>query len=271
VNALTPNIVIEAFQQLSTGRPMIARNGAVMLSAVLRYGMAKYPGTLKSNPVAILTSRHVTVMQKIQPRHECLVYDPEKRINDFEQYFKGIQQMHEIRRDLALFILYTGCRNNEGAKLEWRHINMEHRELLIGDTKNRHPLHVPLNSQTMAILERRKEQNPDECIYVFPAIDERTKGHVSIKAEVLAKVTGLELTVHALRRTYITLGRKLKRYEDTDRLTNHVDGSVSGKHYDETDVSDLRETANMIGNEIERRMLAVTAKVIDISTGRKAA
>lgn len=271
VNALAPNTVIEMFQQLSIGRPMMARNGAVMLSAVLRYGMAKYPGTLKSNPVAILTSRHVTVMQKIQPRHECLVYDPEKRINDFEQFFKGIQQMHEIRRDLALFILYTGCRNNEGAKLEWRHLNMEHRELLIGDTKNRHPLHIPLNSQTMAILQRRKEQCPEGCLYVFPAIDERRHGHASMKAEVLAKVTGLQITVHALRRTYITLGRKLKRYEDTDRLTNHVDGSVSGKHYDETDVSDLRETAQMIGNEIERRMLAETAKVIDIATGRKAA
>lgn len=271
VNALAPDTVIESFQLLSVGRPMQARNAAVMLSAVLRYGMAKYPGTLKVNPIAVLTSRHVTVMHKIQPRHECLVYDTEKRINDFEQFFKGIQQMHEIRRDLALFILYTGCRNNEGAKLEWRHVSMEHRELLISDTKNRHPLHIPLNSQTMAILTRRKEQCPEDCLYVFPAIDERRHGHVSMKAEVLAKVTGLKLTVHALRRTYITLGRKLKRYEDTDRLTNHVDSSVSGKHYDETDVHDLRETANMIGSEIERRMLAVTAKVIDISTGRKAA
>ena len=168
------------------------------------------------------------------------------------------------------FILYTGCRNNEGAKLMWRHINMEHRELLIGDTKNRHPLHIPLCSQVMAILQRRKDQAPEESEYVFPAIDERRHGHASMKAEVLAKVTGLKLTVHALRRTYITLGRKLKRYEDTDRLTNHVDGSVAGKHYDQTDFTDLRETCQMIGNEIEKLMLAETAKVIDIATGRRA-
>ena len=30
---------------------------------------------------------------------------------------------------------------------------------------------------------------------------------------------------------------------------------MTGKHYDETDLEDLRETANMIGDEIERRML----------------
>lgn len=271
VNALTPDIVTEKFQQLAIGRPMLARNGAVMLSAVLRYGLAKYPGTLKSNPMAILTSRHVNVMQKIQPRHECLIYDAGKRVNDFEQFFKGIMQLHEIRRDLILFILYTGCRSMEGMKLLWKHINMEHKELFVSDSKNRHPLHVPLCSQAMAILKRRKDANPEDSEYVFPAIDHRTKPHATIQSEVLVKATGLKLTIHALRRSYITLGRKLKRYEDTDRLTNHVDGSVSGKHYDETDIEDLRETCQMIGNEIERRMLAETAKVIDIETARAAA
>ena len=79
------------------------------------------------------------------------------------------------------------------------------------------------------------------------------------------------MTVHGLRRTFITVVRKLKRYEDTDRLTNHVDGSMAGKHYDQTSVEDLRETCQMIGNEIERRMLAETAKIIDISTARQVA
>ena len=74
-----------------------------------------------------------------------------------------------------------------------------------------------------------------------------------------------------MRRTFITVGRKLKCHEDSDALTNHIDNTVSGRHYDETDVEDLRETAQMIGNEIERLMLAETAKVIDISAGRKAA
>jgi len=45
---------------------------------------------------------------------------------------------------------------------------------------------------------------------------------------------------------------------------------MAGKHYDETSIEDLRETCQMIGNEIERRMLAQTAKVIDIGTARAA-
>ncbi len=265
VNNLIPAVVMDKFQQLISGGPMIARNGVVMLSAVLKFGMAKYPGSLKSNPMAVLTSRHVNVMPKIEPRHECLIYDAEKRRNDFELFFIGLQKLHEIRRDMALFILYTGTRSNESAKLMWKHINMEHKELRIGDTKNRHPLHIPLNSQAMSILIRRLDQSPEECEYVFPAIDERRHGHATMKAEVLRKVTGLELTVHALRRTYITIGRKLKRYEDTDRLTNHVDSSVAGKHYDETDIDDLRETTQLIGDRIEKLMNGgIGAKVIPL-------
>lgn len=272
VNILTPDIVLDKFQQIAAAGAMSARNSAVMLSAVLNYGLAKYPGTLKTNPLAILTSRHVNVMKKIEPRHECLIYDAEKKRNDFQVFFKGLQTMSEIRRDLHLFTLYAGMRRTESSTLEWQHIDLEHKELHIMDTKNREDLHIPLNRQAMTILERRKAQAPEGCKWVFPAVIGTSKqGHAGMTAEHLRKVTGLYLTIHALRRTFITVGRKLKRYEDTDRLTNHVDGSMAGKHYDETSIEDLRETCQMIGNEIERRMLAETAKVIDISTGREAA
>ena len=80
------------------------------------------------------------------------------------------------------------------------------------------------------------------------------------------------LTVHGLRRTFITIGRKLKIFEDTDRLTNHIDSSVTGKHYDGTEVDDLREPLQRIANEIERLMVhGVGAKIIAIGTGKQAA
>lgn len=269
VNNLTPDVVLDKFQQIAG--PMAARNSSLMLSAVLNYGLAKYPGTLKFNPLAILTSRHVNVMEKIKPRHECLIYDADKKRNDFQTFFNTIQVMAEVRRDLLLFTLYTGMRNAESSTLEWQHIDLEHKELHIKDTKNRQDLHVPLSRQAMAILNRRKELAQDNDRWVFPAVIKCKTGHASMKPDYLKKVTGLDLTIHALRRTFITVGRKLKRYEDTDRLTNHVDSSMAGKHYDETGIEDLRETCQMIGNEIERRMLAEKAKVISIASGREAA
>ena len=267
VNSLTPDIVMEKFQQIAATGPMNARNSAVMLAAVLNYGLAKYPGTLKSNPMAILTSRHVNVMKKIEPRHECLIFDAEKKRNDFPFFFKGLETLSEIRRDLILFTLYTGMRHSETATLEWQHIDIEHKDLHIKDTKNREDLHIPLNRQAMAIMERRKAQAPEGCQWVFPAIIGSNKsGHATMRSDHLRKVTGLDLTIHALRRTFITTGRKLKRREDTDLLTNHVDSSMAGKHYDETSIEDLRETAQMIGDTIERHMLDEKAKIIQFPT-----
>ncbi len=74
-------------------------------------------------------------------------------------------------------------------------------------------------------------------------------------AAQLKTKTGLKITV-GLRRSFITIGRKLKIFEDTDLLTNHIDSSVTGKHYDGTDIEDLREPLQKIADKIERLMLA---------------
>jgi integrase len=211
-------------------------------------------------------------MKKIEPRHECLIFDAEKKRNDFPLFFKGLQTLSEIRRDLILFTLYTGMRHMESSTVEWQHIDLEHKELHIKDTKNREDLHIPLNRQAMAILERRKAQAGEGSTYVFPGIISSNKtGYATMRSDHLRAVTGLTLTIHALRRTFITTGRKLKRREDTDALTNHIDSSMAGKHYDETSIEDLRETTQMIGDTMERRMLEEKAKVIELVTGRAAA
>lgn len=274
VNSLTPDVVMEKFQQIAAGGAMTARNSAVMLSAVLNYGLAKYPGTLKSNPLAILTSRHVNVMKKIEPRHECLIFDGEKKRNDFKAFHEGMKKLTEVRSDLYQFTLFTGLRRMEATPLQWDHVDLQHAELRIEDTKNRNELHIPLNRQAMAILKRRRDVVDEGCPWVFCS----TKGAINktgfsvMRSDNLKRVTGLDITVHALRRTFITIGRKLKRREDTDLLTNHVDSSMAGKHYDETTVDDLRETSQMIGNEIERLMLHVVgANVINLATAREAA
>lgn len=90
-------------------------------------------------------------------------------------------------------------------------------------------------------------------------------GHVRLMAAELKAKTGLNITVHGLRRTFITTARRLKIFEDADRLTNHIDASVSGRHYDGTGVDDLRQSLKRIADEIERLMTeGVGAKVIHL-------
>jgi integrase len=263
VGNLPPETVIEKYQQIAQSGPMAARLTTAVLSAVLNYGVAKYPKALRWNPLAVLKSRHVNIMEKIKPRHECLTYDAKKQRNDFKPFYDGLLKMSEIRQNLFLLTLYTGLRNLEAASLRWDQVDLKHAELKISDTKNRYDLHVPLNKQAMAILKHRKNKAEEDAVYIFPAEGPNSKtGHAFMHPSLLRTATGLDITVHGLRRTFTTIGRKLKRYEDTSRLTNHIDSSIEGKHYDETDVEDLRETCQMIGDTMERFMLESDSNVI---------
>jgi integrase len=265
ISAITPDAVLDKYRSNEHEfGAATARNSSSVLSAILNYGRATYPSALHNNPLAVLSNPHVCVRQGKRARHDCLVYDPEKKRNDFPVFLNGLQVCTDLVRDGFLFCLYTGMRRSEVEGLQWVNVDMDHKELLLEDTKNRQDLHIPLNSQAMAILQRRKDVALDDKM-VFPAARAGGKnrtGHIQLNPTSLKRYSGLDLTVHGLRRTFITTGRKLKRFEDTDRLTNHIDNSMAGRHYDETGIEDLRDTAQMIGNEIERRLIDAKAKVL---------
>ena len=109
--------------------------------------------------------------------------------------------------------------------------------------------------------------------YVFPSTAKKSKnGHVVLRADKLRPKTGLEVTPHSLRRTFTTIGERLRlRREDVNLLTNHIDQTVPGKHYSRIGVEDLRAPLQAIGNEVERLMInGIGAKVIPIHTAQAA-
>lgn len=261
VKGLSPGVVIERYKQAERKHgPFGARNAFVMLSAVLNYARAKYPVTIKHNPLQVLSlGKH---MRKIEARTDRLEGE------DFRQFYDGIQGFNEITRDCYLFCLYHGTRSEEAAGLRWEHVDFEKLCIRVPDTKNRHTLHVPLSRQSLALLKQRKARNPDVSPWVFPSLfrpqQHNKSGHVRLMAAELRAKTGLkEITVHGLRRTFITTGRQLKHFEDVERLTNHLDNSVTGRHYDGTGIDDLRQPLQAICDTIERYMIeGVGAKVI---------
>jgi len=267
---LTPEIVIDRFRQVETAHgPYGARNAFVMLTAIINYAMVKYPGVLTTNPLNVL--RQGKHMKKIKARADRLDG------NDFRTFHEGIQNFNEILRDAYLVCLYHGMRSEEATGLRWEHVNLERQTITIPDTKNRLALHVPLCRQSMAVLIRRLDQNPVGFEWVFPSIptilrhSTNKTGHVRLMAASLKLHTKLDITVQGLRRTFITTARKLKIFEDAERLTNHVDSSVTGRHYDGTDVEDLRRPLQTIANEIERLMVhGMGAKVVELATARAA-
>lgn len=249
---LSPEVTIERYKKAEQDHgPFGARNAFTMLSAVLNYARLKYPATITSNPLLILRlGQH---MRKIEARDDRL------EGTDFKAFHDGIQGFNEITRDGYLLCLYQGLRSEETAGLRWEHVDLEKKEIIMPDTKNRQTLNVPLSRQSVEIVTGRLERNPKESPWIFPSLyrpqNHNKTGHIRLMAAELRMRTGLKkITVHGLRRTFITTGRRLKMFEDTERLTNHVDNSVTGRHYDGTRVEDLRQPLQAICDEIERLM-----------------
>jgi len=147
----------------------------------------------------------------------------------------------ETTADYLTLLLFTGLRRQEAAQLRWNQVDLDARTLKITDTKNHEEHHLPLSDYLHALLSNKRRDNCDGE-YVFPG--EGTKGYLVEPRRQIAKVTdvsGVEFTLHDLRRTFITVAESLDipAYA-LKRLVNHkMNGDVTAG-YIVTDVERLR-------------------------------
>lgn len=76
------------------------------------------------------------------------------------------EEPNETARDYVMVALLTGARRNNVLSMRWNDISFERKEWRIPETKNGDPLTLPLASQVVEILERRKQDSKSE--WVFP-------------------------------------------------------------------------------------------------------
>lgn len=248
---LRPDVVINRYQEvLDKSGKGAATNAFKMLQAIINYGMILYPQFLERNPVKVITDAEL--WPEIEARKTCL--EPEQ----FKVFHEALLTFSAIHRDCYLFALYQGLRPDEAHSLRWEDVDLKKKTFdqawMDSDTKHRGLL--PLSRQSEAILTRRWDTRQDGDVYVFPSESGKSKsGHVKLRADKLRAKTGLDLTPHSLRRTFTTVGERLKlRREDIDLLTNHVDRTVTGRHYSRIGVEDIRAPLQVICNEIDRLM-----------------
>ena len=102
----------------------------------------------------------------------------------------------------AAFLLYllTGLRRSELLRLQWKHVDLERREIYLPDTKANRAHMVPLSAPAAELLAElpRQSNNP----YVFPG---RDRGHLYDMKRPWLRIrerSGLEdIRLHDLRRT----------------------------------------------------------------------
>lgn len=74
-----------------------------------------------------------------------------------------LNALPEHQREMVLFALATGLRQGNIVKLEWLQVNLalRHAWVLGTQSKNRHPISVPLNEIAMGVLTRQAGKHPE--------------------------------------------------------------------------------------------------------------
>ena len=115
---------------------------------------------------------------------------------ELDRMFKGLREINETAHDLAVFLLWTGCRVGEALALDWEHIDLEHRRVTFVRTKTNRNRTVPIPQRAMNVLLRRwdGEQKPF-------LINQDTFGKQWNKAKARVGLIDKRVTPHTLRHT----------------------------------------------------------------------
>lgn len=258
IRALSKDMVARRFQDLTDSNgPGYANLAMRTLRAVLNFARDNYEDgdgqpILADNPVNRLTRTRVWHPSRrrqtvIRPHQLAAWYAAVQRLKDEQHTRQG-----ETVADYLMTLLFTGLRRSEAANLRWSDVDLMHRTLTVRDTKNRHPLTLPLSEQLWALLSAREAEA--QTVYVFPG-----HGHpgalVEPRAGVrwVARESRVEFTLHDLRRTFITCATGLGIHIYLiKRLVNHKLSNDVTEGYTIHDAEHLRGPAQQIADYLAK-------------------
>lgn len=235
---ITRAMVDESFIEMRERAPGHANHAFTILGTLFNYAIRQYTNDdktpiFKDNPVKVLHRKWA----KLKPRTGRIPDDKLGAVwKQLQVAREGAHNGHTASAlDLITFLLLTGARLSEAAKLTWDRVDLEKGTWHLPDLKNGNKVWLPLSSQAVELLCGRQKREIDSP-YVFPSWD----GHIKDPRDSmknLSAVAGCKLTPHDLRRSFTHVGAWLCRIDiqKIELLTNHVPTSVTARHYLETE------------------------------------
>jgi integrase len=208
--------------------------------------MAERDASLGRNPIAILRRQWHPL-----ERRSRRLWD-----EDFPTFYKAVLALPNMtHRDLILFGMFTGLREQECAGLSWEEVDLRHRIIHIPASrmKNRKPFELPMSSFIYDLLVARRAIGWDGP-FVFPG---QGKSGVSqsfsfAMAQVKA-ASGLVLSPHDLRRSYISVAQNCEISAVALKLlVSHSVGNDVTSGYVVLSDADLRRAAQKVADRLMR-------------------
>lgn len=253
--SINRDMIEKRFTEETKKTPAMANYDFRFLRALLNFAMEKFcidgVPLMPSNPCQRLTV--LRMWNRIERRDTFI------RPSQIRSFFYGLTIDNDdlphmqVAKNHCKFLLFTGCREQEAAKLKRKNIDFEDKTITFERTKNGHkhvlPFGVWLGDFLKGLCEGLK---PDD--FIFPANNK--SGHIQDHRRYIQKIAhncGVLFTLHDLRRTFATIvdHHITGRYSQyvIKRLLNHSQSDVTAG-YIRFGVDDLRKPMQEIEDYI---------------------
>ena len=235
--------------------PTQANRTMRILRAIFEYAHGKYED---ENGIPIFLYNPVKRLNHTRAWFKESRRDTYIKPDDLPKWWQAVSTVSEwldtpdpiLVRDYLTLILFTGLRRGEAAKIRWDWLDLNIKTLTIpsNETKNGHAHSLPLSDYIADILQNRERVNE----FVFPGRGKT--GHLIEPKKPIIKIrerSGINFTLHDLRRTFITVAESLNIRDYTlKRLLNHRSSGDVTDGYIMSDVERLREPMNAISAKL---------------------
>ncbi|MDX1455474.1 MAG: tyrosine-type recombinase/integrase [Gammaproteobacteria bacterium] len=215
------------------------------LRAMFNFTLREHPELPIQNPVHVLSSRKAwfkaTRKTRTIPFHE---------LPDWIEVVQN--RCSQDACDFLLLGLLTGLRRNELCRLRWEDVDLGLFQFTVRETKNHKDHSLPMTAIIKEIFERRagiQMRSP----WVFPGRSNREhiKDPRSWVSEAVRE-TGIEFTIHDLRRTFATVAESISVPVYTlKRLLNHSTSDDVTFGYVNPSIQQLREQMGRISDQMQ--------------------
>jgi integrase len=219
-------------------------NGSMRALRALWNFTAERVPDLPANPVRRLKRQWFPV-----PRRERPV-----RADELPAFYGAVQALlNPVARDYLLLLLFTGLRRREAASLRWDDVDFALRVIRLpaARTKAGRRLDLPMVDVVRDMLVARRALGKET--FVFPA--NSRAGHIvepKFPLDLVAKATGVRVSVHDLRRTFITAAESADISPIALKaLVNHSLGGDVTSGYIQMTAERLRDPAQRVADKMK--------------------
>jgi integrase len=227
-------------------------------------------GRYKGEVAANMALRMLRLLWNFQPdlgEHPVKILTKQKRWNpepprermvtteQMPAFYDAVSKLaNPIAADHIKLMLFTGMRVGETSRLAWDDVDFKERVIRLPatSTKAKKKLDIPMSDFTHDLLVARRSIG--NAGFVFPGPGKnRHVVDAGRPLDQVAKATGIKISAHDLRRTYVTIAETTKNVSSAAvmALVNHSLGSSVHANYFRIKVEDLREPVQLIADRIK--------------------